>query len=64
MKKVKTATKIMLPQGNQAKCPIYEYDCKFYIKANKPNTSAYEPFIYNGEEYSEVKEIGGCWFLK
>ena len=64
MKKIKTSTRIELPRSNHAKCPIYEHDGKFYIKANKPNTSAYEPFIYSNEEYSEVEEITGYWFLK
>ena len=68
MMKIRKATTINLPRGNHAKCPIYKYKEKFYIKANKPNTSAYIPFYYNNEEYSEVeciyyddKEI---WFLK
>ena len=64
MKKVKNATTIYLPRGNHAKCPIYEHDGKFYIKANKPNTTSYTPFRHNGEEYSQVEEIDGYWFKK
>lgn len=64
MKKVKTATTIHLYRGNHAKCPIYEHDGKFYIKANKPNTASYTPFMYNSEEYSQVEEIDGYWFKK
>ncbi len=63
MRKIKTATKINLHKDNHAKCPIYEHDGKFYIKANKPNTSTFSPFLFNNVEYSEVKEINGCWFL-
>ncbi len=62
MKKYKTATTIELARGNHAKSPIYEHEGKYYIKANKPNTSAYSPFRFDGTEYSEVKEIGGWWF--
>lgn len=64
MKKIQTATTIYLPRNNHAKCPIYEHDGKFYIKANKPNTSCYCPFRYNGIEYSEVEKVSGYWFLK
>lgn len=64
MKKIEKATTIYLPRNNHAKCPIYEHEQKFYIKANKPNTSSYIPFIFEGEEYSEVKNVGGCWFKK
>lgn len=63
MKKYKTATTIELPRGNHAKSPIYEHKGNYYIKANKPNTSAYSPFYFEGTEYSEVKEVGGFWFL-
>lgn len=63
MKKYKTVTTIELPQGNHAKSPIYEHNGKYYIKANKPNTSAYLPFYFEGTEYSEVKEINGFWYL-
>ncbi len=63
MKKIKTATEILLPRGNHAKCPIYEHDGKFYIKANKPNTGVFSSFYFNDIEYSEVKEIDGVWFL-
>lgn len=64
MKKYQTATKIMLPRENTVKCPIYEHEGLFYIKANKPNTSSYAPFVYDGVEYSEVVEISGAWFKK
>lgn len=62
MKKYKTATNIELPRGKHAKSPIYEHEGKFYIKANKPNTSSYSPLRIDGTEYSEIKNIGGCWF--
>lgn len=57
MKKIRTATTIHLPRSNHAKCPIYEHDGKYYIKANKPNTSSYTPLRFNGVEYSEVKKL-------
>lgn len=57
MKKIRTATTIHIPRSNHAKCPIYEHDGKFYIKANKPNTSSYSPFFFDGVEYSEVKNL-------
>jgi|SRR6185312_11139960 len=56
------ATEILLPRSNKAKCPIYKFEDKFYIKANKPNTSSYRPFYYQGEEYTEVYEgLHGRW---
>lgn len=62
MKKYQTATTILLPRNNKAKCPVYQHEGKFYIKANKPNTSSYQPFFYDGEEYSEVIQTGnGFW---
>lgn len=64
MKKVRATTTIELPRNNHAKCPIYEHCGKFYIKANKPNTSSYIPFVFEGVEYSEVVEIDGYWFKK
>ena len=65
MEKYKTATTIHLPKDNKAKCPIYEHNGKFYIKANKPNTRSYSPFRYNNTEYSEVKNIGGnFWYIE
>lgn len=63
MKKILTATEILLPRNNHAKCPIYEHEGKYYIKANKPNTSVYKPFRWEGVEYSPVRMIGGYWFL-
>lgn len=64
MVKFKTTTEILLPRDNKAKCPIYENDGKYYIKANKPNTSVYNPLYLDGVEYSEVQLINGYWFLK
>lgn len=63
MTKILTATTIYLPRENHAKCPIYEHDEKFYIKANKPNTLSFNPIKYNNEFYSEVRLIDGRWFL-
>ena len=63
MKKYKTATTIGLPKGNHAKAPIFEHEGKYYIKANKPNTPSFSPLFVEGTEYSEVKNIGGCWFI-
>ena len=63
MKKYLKATTIELPRMNHAKCPIYEHEGKYYIKANQPNTSSYSPFRFEGQEYSEVAEIRGYWFL-
>ncbi len=62
MKKVQKATLILLPRENRAICPIYEHEGKYYIKANKPNTSSFSPFVYNGEEYREVRNLQGAWF--
>ncbi|TCI99586.1 hypothetical protein [Cytobacillus praedii] len=62
MEKYQKATIILLPRSNKAKCPIYKHEDKFYIKANKPNTTAYQPFFYDGEEYTEVYQtIDGYW---
>ena len=63
MKKYKTATLINLPRDNKAKCPIYEHNEKFYIKANKPNTGVYKPLYFDGVEYSEVHIVARHWFL-
>lgn len=57
MIKVLPTTVINLPKNNHAKCPIYEHDGKYYIKSNKPNTEAYNPFYYNDEKYAEVEKI-------
>lgn len=58
MKKIRTATTIHLPFGKHAKCPIYEHDGKYYIKANKPNTSSRTRICFNnGVEYSEVQNF-------
>lgn len=62
MKKVLCATTIYLPRGNHARCPIYEHDGKFYIIANKHNTSSYQPLYYDGIEYTEVVNVNGYWF--
>lgn len=62
MKKHLKTTLINLPRENHARCPIYEHEGRFYIKANKPNTSAFCPFFYEGVEYAEVKSIMGEWF--
>lgn len=64
MKKIQKTTKIFLPRGNKTECPIYEHEGKFYIKANKPNTKAYTPFIFEGIEYAEVIKIENSWFKK
>ena len=64
MEKYLNATEILLPRGNKAKCPIYEHEGYYYIKANKPNTASYTPFIYNGTEYSQVIYVNGYWFKK
>lgn len=67
MKKFLKAQEINLPRENHAKSPVYEHNGKYYIKANKPNTSSYNPLMFNGEEYSEVRCIcdknGGFWYL-
>lgn len=69
MKKHRTTTTIYLPRGNHAKCPIYEHEGKYYIKANKPNTSVYRPFYFEGIEYSPVHCVESLdtkkeyWFL-
>lgn len=63
MIKYKTITEIHLPRDNKAKCPIYEHNGKYYIKANKLNTGVYRPFMYDNVEYSEVHELNGYWFL-
>lgn len=57
MIKIRKTTLIHLRRNNIARCPIYVHNEKYYIKANKPNTSSYAPFIYESEEYSEVKCI-------
>lgn len=54
MKKIRKTTLIHSPRNNHAKCPIYENKGKYYIKANKRNTSSFSPLRFNGEEYSEV----------
>lgn len=64
MKKISTAVTIYLPRNNHAKCPIYEHEGRFYIKANKPNTLSYSPFRFNDELYFEVYSIDGQWFTK
>lgn len=64
MTKISTAVTIFLPRDNHANCPIYEHEGKFYIKANKPNTSSYSPFRFNDEFYSEVYNINRQWFKK
>ena len=64
MIKYQKTTTIELPHGNHAKCPIYEHEGKYYIKSNKPNTTAYMPYIFNNEEYAEVEFISGYWFTK
>ena len=67
MKKFLKAQTIHLPRENHAKSPIYEHGGKYYIKANKPNTSSFNPLMLNGEEYSEVRRIcghnGDFWYL-
>lgn len=68
MKKIRKTTTIYLPHNNHAKCPIYEHEGKFYIKANKYNTQSFNPFRYEGVEYSEVENLPyngeEYWFLK
>lgn len=54
MIKIRKTIQINLPRGNRAYCPVYEHEGKYYIKANRPNTSSYSPFILDGIEYSEV----------
>ena len=61
MKKHLTATTILLARGNKAKCTIYEHEGKFYIKANKPNTSTYKPFYFENVEYTEVQQSIHNW---
>lgn len=62
MKKHLKTTLILLPRENRARCPIYEHDGKYYIKANKPNVGQYQGFYYEGQEYAEVVLVAGCWF--
>jgi len=64
MIKILKATEIMLPRSNKANCPIYEHEGKFYIKANKPNTSSYKPFYFENVEYTEIELINKFWFAK
>lgn len=64
MIKILKTTTILLPRSNKAKCPIYEHEEKFYIKANKPNTSSNTPFYFENIEYTEVELISNYWFKK
>lgn len=62
MEKYQNATEILLPRSNHAKCPIYQHEGEFYIKANKPNTSSRIPFYFEDVEYTKVRLITGNWF--
>jgi len=64
MFKYRKTTLILLSRENRVRTPIYEHEGKYYIKANKPNTSCYNPLFHKGIQYTEVKQIGEHWHTK
>jgi len=64
MFKHRKTTLILLSRENRVRTPIYEHEGKYYIKANKPNTSCYSPLFCKGTQYTEVKQIGEHWHTK
>lgn len=65
MKKIKDKEKILLPREHTAVCPLYEHNGKYYIRSypSRPFTLAFNFVVIDGRKYSEVKNIGGTYFM-
>ena len=57
MKKYREVTVIHLRRENKVRRAIYEHQGKFYILSNS-RCSVYNPFYFNGREYTEVENLG------
>lgn len=57
MKKHRGVTVVYLERENKIRRAIYEHEGKFYILSNS-RCSVYNPFWFEGKEYTEVKNLG------
>lgn len=65
MRKIKDKQLILLPRECTMTCPLYEHNGKYYIRAyaSKPKTFSFNFIVVDGRKYSEVKNLGGTYFM-